>query len=328
MSQSILTIVTLAAAFCGAATLVAAVISLLRARRGSIAEVRLNELARSTAAGDWGECEEEYHPAAYVAEEPERPAEWERWLSRFLDLRILIRQAGVRITPAQLLALTAASIVAGSVFGGITQAPATAMPVAAALAGSLPLLWLFWKRHQRLGKFEAQMPDAMDLLARSLRAGHSMADGLRLVGDEMAEPISAEFLRCYQQQTLGVSLEATLEELTARVPNLDLRFFVNAVVLQRQTGGDTAEILDKIARLIRQRFQIRAQVRALTGEGRLSGLVLLALPIVLAIYLYFRNPDYLMILFREPLGHKMVVAAIVLQIMGAIVIKKIVDIKI
>ena len=155
-----------------------------------------------------------------------------------------------------------------------------------------------------------------------------MADGLRLIGDEMAEPISREFLRCYRQQALGVPLEATLEEMTARVPNLDLRFFVNAVVLQRQTGGDTAEILDKIARLIRQRFQIRAQVRALTGEGRLSGLVLLALPIVLAIYLYFRNPDYLMILFREPLGHKMVLAAIVLQLLGAVVIKKIVDIKI
>jgi tight adherence protein B len=328
MSQSILTIITLTAAFCGAAALVAAVVSLLRARRGSIAEVRLNELAKATAAGNWGDSEEDYHPAASISEEAERPAEWERWLARFLDLRTLIRQAGVRITPVQLLALTGASIVAGSTLGGLTPAPATAMPVGAALAGSLPLLWLLWKRHQRLGKFESQMPDAMDLLARSLRAGHSMADGLRLIGDEMAEPISAEFLRCYQQQALGVPLEATLEELTARVPNLDLRFFVNAVVLQRQTGGDTAEILDKIARLIRQRFQIRAQVRALTGEGRLSGLVLLALPIVLAIYLYFRNPDYLMILFREPLGQKMVLAAIVLQLMGAVVIKKIVDIKI
>jgi tight adherence protein B len=328
MSQSILTVVTMAAAFCSAAALVAAIVSLLRARRGNLAEMRLSELAKATAAGDWEDFEEAYRPAIYVSEEPERPAEWERRLSRFLDLRVLIRQAGVQVSPAQLLALTAASIVAGSALGGITQVPATTAPVGAVLAGSLPLLWLLWKRHQRLGKFDSQMPDAMDLLARSLRAGHSMADGLRLIGDEMAEPISAEFQRCYQQQALGVPLEATLEELTVRVPNLDLRFFVNAVVLQRQTGGDTAEILDKIARLIRQRFQIRAQVRALTGEGRLSGLVLLALPIVMAIYLYFRNPDYLMILFREPLGQKMLVAAIVLQIMGALVIKRIVDIKI
>jgi tight adherence protein B len=328
MSPNILVIITLGASFCGAAALVAAVVSLLRARRGSIAEVRLNELAKASAAADWGAIEEESHPASLVADASEPPAEWERWLSRFLDLRNLIRQAGVRLTPMQLLALTGALIVAGGALGSLTQVRLTAMPIAAALAGSLPSLWLLWKRHQRLIRFETQMPDAMDLLARSLRAGHSMADGLRLIGDEMAEPIAGEFLRCYQQQALGVPLEATLEELTVRMPNLDLRFFVNAVVLQRQTGGDTAEILDKIARLIRQRFQIRAQVRALTGEGRLSGLVLLALPIVLAIYLYFRNPDYLMILFREPLGHKMIVAAIVLQLTGAVVIKKIVDIKI
>ncbi|MCU0873503.1 MAG: type II secretion system F family protein, partial [Pirellulaceae bacterium] len=106
------------------------------------------------------------------------------------------------------------------------------------------------------------------------------------------------------------------------------RFFVNAVVLQRQTGGDTAEILDKIARLVRQRFQIRAQVKALTGEGRLSGMVLLALPVVLAIYMQVRNPEYLAVLFRDPIGHLMLVGAVVLQIIGALVIKKIVDIKI
>ena len=328
MSLTILTIVTVTAAFGAAASLVAAVVSVVRARRGNIAEVRLNAMTKILATSAWEDPEEDPPSLTCASEDPERPAEWERWLSGYVDLRILIRQAGVRTTPAQLLALTAASVLAGSVLGGGTQAPALAMPVGAAVAGLLPLGWLLWKRRQRLGKLEAQMPDAMDLLARSLRAGHSISDGLRLIGDEMAEPISAEFRRCYQQQTLGVSLETTLDELTERVPNSDLRFFVNAVVLQRQTGGDTAEILDKIARLIRQRFQIRAQVKALTGEGRLSGLVLLALPVVLAIYLLFRNPDYLMVLFRDPLGHKMLTAAVVLQIVGAVVIKKIVDIKI
>ena len=250
------------------------------------------------------------------------------WLSQFLDLRFLIRQAGVRITPLQLVVLAAALFVAGASLGGATKVPALAMPVGAVLASTIPMLWLFWKRHQRLGKFDNQMPDAMDLLARSLRAGHSMADGLRLIGEEMAEPIAAEFQRCYRQQELGVSLETTLEDLTVRVPNSDLRFFVNAVVLQRQTGGDTAEILDKIARLVRQRFQIRAQVKALTGEGRLSGMVLLALPVVLGIYMQVRNPNYLAVLFRDPLGQLMLFGAMVLQIFGAIVIKKIVDIKI
>jgi tight adherence protein B len=327
MSLGFLTILTMGAAFCSVAALVAAAVSLFRERRGSVAEARLNVLAKSTAAATWDD-DEAYTPPVYVFDEPERLAEWEQWLSQFLDLRFLIRQAGVQITPLQLVALAAALFVVGAVLGGATQVPALAMPVGAVLAGAMPPLWLFWKRHQRLGKFDNQMPDAMDLLARSLRAGHSMADGLRLIGEEMAEPIAAEFQRCYRQQELGVSLEATLQELTVRVPNSDLRFFVNAIVLQRQTGGDTAEILDKIARLVRQRFQIRAQVKALTGEGRLSGMVLLALPVVLAIYMHVRNPDYLAVLFRDPIGQVMLVGGVVLQIVGALVIKKIVDIKI
>jgi len=327
MNLGFLTILTVSAAFCGVAALVAAVVSLVRERRGSVAEARLDALAKATAVATWAD-EDAYTPPVYMTDEPSQPAEWERWLSHYLDLRFLIRQAGIRVTPVQLLALTAALFVAGAVLGGITPMGALAAPLAAVLAGSLPMLWLFWKRHQRLEKFENQMPDALDLLARSLRAGHSMADGLRLIGEEMAEPIAAEFQRCYRQQELGVPLETTLDEMTVRVPNPDLRFFVNAVVLQRQTGGDTAEILDKIARLVRERFQIRAQVKALTGEGRLSGLVLLALPIVLAVYMHVRNPNYLAVLFRDQIGHWMVIGAIVLQIVGAFVIKRIVDIKI
>lgn len=327
MNQGFLTILTTGAAFCCVAALVAAVLSLLRERRGSVAEARLDALAKATAVATWTD-DEDYTPPVYITDEPAQPAEWEQWLSQYLDLRFLIRQAGVRVTPVQLLALTAALFVGGAVAGGVTPMGALAAPLAALLAGALPMLWLFWKRHQRLEKFENQMPDAMDLLARSLRAGHSMSDGLRLIGEEMAEPIAAEFQRCYRQQELGVPLETTLDEMTVRVPNPDLRFFVNAVVLQRQTGGDTAEILDKIARLVRQRFQIRAQVKALTGEGRLSGMVLLALPIVLAVYMHVRNPNYLAVLFRDSIGHWMVIGAVVLQIVGAFVIKKIVDIKI
>lgn len=327
MNQGFLTILTTGAAFCCVAALVAAVLTLLRERRGSVAEARLDALAKATAVATWT-ADEDYTPPVYITDEPAQPAEWEQWLSQYLDLRFLIRQAGVRVTPVQLLALTAALFVGGAVAGGVTPMGALAAPLAALLAGALPMLWLFWKRHQRLEKFENQMPDAMDLLARSLRAGHSMSDGLRLIGEEMAEPIAAEFQRCYRQQELGVPLETTLDEMTVRVPNPDLRFFVNAVVLQRQTGGDTAEILDKIARLVRQRFQIRAQVKALTGEGRLSGMVLLALPIVLAVYMHVRNPNYLAVLFRDSIGHWMVIGAVVLQIVGAFVIKKIVDIKI
>lgn len=327
MPLTLIPLITIAAAFVGVAALAVAVSSLLRSRGGNSVEARLDTLAKSTRNATLDEPEELLRRVV-ASEEAERPLPWEQWLARFLDLRRLIRQAGVRVTPLQMLGFLALLAVLGGLLGAATQAAVFAAPLLACLGASLPPLWLLWKRHQRLSKFECQMPDAMDLLARSLRAGHRLADGMRLIGEEMAEPIAAEFHQCFQQQGLGVPLEEALENLTVRVPNPDLRFFVNAVALQRQTGGDTAEVLDKIAHLIRQRFQIRAQVKALTGEGRLSGAVLLAMPIVLGIYMYFRNPTYLMTLFHDPLGQKMVLAAIVLQIVGALVIKKIVDIKI
>ena len=144
----------------------------------------------------------------------------------------------------------------------------------------------------------------------------------------MSEPIRKEFHRCYEAQNLGVPLEEALEDMTERVPNLDLRFFVTAIVLQRQTGGDLAEILDKIGSLIRERFKIWGQIQALTGEGRLSGIVLLALPPALFVVMYYLNPDYCSVLFTDPMGHKMLAGAVVMQILGALVIKKIISIKV
>jgi tight adherence protein B len=183
-------------------------------------------------------------------------------------------------------------------------------------------------RRRRLTAFARQLPDALELVSRALRAGHSLASGLSLVADEVGDPLGKEFSRCYEEQNLGIPLEDALEEMTERVPNLDLRFFATAVILQRQTGGDLAEILDKIGSLIRERFKIWGQVQALTGEGRLSGIVLLALPPVLFVVMYRLNPEYVMLLFSDPLGNKMLVVAAVLQIVGALVIKKIVNIKV
>ncbi len=172
------------------------------------------------------------------------------------------------------------------------------------------------------------MPEALELISRALRAGHSLASGINLVAEEMADPIRKEFQRCYESQNLGVPLEEALEDMSDRVPNLDLRFFVTAVILQRQTGGDLAEILDKIGSLIRERFKIWGQIQALTGEGRLSGIVLLALPPALFLVMYYLNPDYCMVLFTDPMGHKMLAGAVVMQIVGALVIKKIINIKV
>jgi tight adherence protein B len=184
------------------------------------------------------------------------------------------------------------------------------------------------RRKRRLAKFASQLPQALELIARALRAGHSLAAGFSLVAQEMSEPIGAEFGRCFEEQNLGKPLEEALEDLTKRIPNLDLKFFATAIILQRQTGGDLAEILDKIGHLVRERFQIWGQVQALTGEGRLSGVVLLGLPPVLFAVVYRMNPDYLMLLFTDDLGKKMLVAGVVSQIFGALVIRKIVNIRV
>ena len=148
------------------------------------------------------------------------------------------------------------------------------------------------------------------------------------VGTETRPPLGPEFHRVFDEQNFGVSLEDSLETMTDRVPNLDLKFFSTAVILQRQTGGDLAEILDKIGHLIRERFKIYGQIQALTGEGRLSGIVLLALPPFLFIIMLKLNPDYIMLLFNDDMGKKLLLVTIGLQVLGAIVIKKIVNIKV
>jgi tight adherence protein B len=144
----------------------------------------------------------------------------------------------------------------------------------------------------------------------------------------MKAPIGVEFRRIFEEQNLGISLDESLQNMTDRVPNLDLRFFCTAVILQRQTGGDLAEILDKIGELVRERFRIWGQIQALTGEGRLSGIVLLALPPVLFATVWYLNPDYVMVLFTDPMGKKMLFGGVVLQILGALMIRKIVNIKV
>jgi tight adherence protein B len=148
------------------------------------------------------------------------------------------------------------------------------------------------------------------------------------VAQEMSDPIGSEFNRTFEEQNLGKALDEALGDLTKRVPNLDLKFFATAIILQRQTGGDLAEILDKIGYLIRERFKIWGQVQALTGEGRLSVIVLLALPPALFAVVYRMNPDYLMLLFTDELGKKMLVAGVVSQLFGALMIRKIVNIRV
>jgi tight adherence protein B len=250
------------------------------------------------------------------------------FFARFRNLRLLFEQADTNLTPAKFCAISGALGLAGvlvSLVAGLHVGVAPGMGIVTAM---LPLAWLILRRRKRLRKFAKQLPDALELIARALRAGHSLAAGFHLVADEMSEPISVEFNRVFEEQNLGIPMDEALTSMTERVPNLDLKFFVTSVILQRQTGGDLAEILDKIGELIRERFKIWGQVQALTGEGRLSGIVLLALPPALFLAVYRLNPEYVMVLFTDPMGKQMLAGGVILQILGALVIRKIVNIKV
>lgn len=247
---------------------------------------------------------------------------------RLQRLSLLFEQADSPIKPEMFFGMSVGTAVLGVVVGVILRAPIPLLPLCAMMSGTLPLIWLLWRRRKRFKKFAGQLPDALELVARALRSGHSLASGLKVVVSEMPEPIAKEFSNAYEEQNLGIPIETALKGMLKRMPNMDLKFFVTAVTIQRQAGGDMAEILDKIGYIIRERFKILGQVQALTGEGRISGVVLMALPIALFFAVYYLNPDYVMLLFTEELGRKMIAAAAVLQVLGAVCIKKIVNIKI
>jgi tight adherence protein B len=248
------------------------------------------------------------------------------------SLQKVFQQADCNIQPSAMfgigLLLAAVGMTASTLASFRTSIPFFAAPVAGLLLFSIPFMWLWNKRRARLAQFASQLPDALELIARALRAGHSLAAGMQVVSDEMPSPIADEFGRVYAEQNMGITIEDALRGMCERVPNLDLRFFVTSVAIQRQTGGDLAEILDKIGYVIRERYKILGQVRALTGEGRLSGVVLVALPFVLLLVMLYIQPTYVQPLWTDPRGKKMSAFAIFMQVLGAWVIKKIVDIKV
>ncbi|MEW4526447.1 MAG: type II secretion system F family protein [Maioricimonas sp. JB045] len=251
-----------------------------------------------------------------------------RIADRFEALKLLFVQADSPIRPETFLLISIGCALAGVTIAIVARSPLPLYPVAGLATGIMPLIWLLWRRKRRFKKFASQLPDAMELIARALRSGHSLASGLKVVVDEMPDPISTEFNAVYEEQNLGIPIEQALKNVFNRMPNMDYKFFATAVAIQRQSGGDLAEILDKIGHIIRERFKIMGQVQALTGEGRISGIVLMALPIALFFAVWHMNPDYVMLLFTDELGRKMVAVAAVLQILGAVAIKKIIAIKI
>ncbi len=314
-------------AFVGVAAMVGGAALLWRDKPVQKIEDRLDQLtgANTPAGGKNGLAQQ-----ASILSQPldNRPGLVQTFLERFGNIGLLFEQADTNLTTTTLAAISGGLALAGAGVGAAARIYPALLPLVALLMGSLPLMWLLMRRKRRLKAFAAQLPDALEMIARTLRAGQSLAFGFNLVAAEMPPPISKEFGRVFEEQNLGVPLEETLRSMTDRIPNLDLQFFVTALVLQRQTGGDLAEILDKIGALIRDRFRIWGQVQALTGEGRLSGIVLLALPFVLFLAVYQLNRDYVMVLFTDPTGTKMLAGAVIMQVLGALVIRKIVNIKV
>ncbi len=192
----------------------------------------------------------------------------------------------------------------------------------------LPLLLLKMAEGAYYSKFQEQLPEALDLLARAVRSGHAVTSGLEMISQEMTTPIKAEFSEVNDEVKLGLTLKEALDNLCERVPSMDVRFFAIAILLQKETGGNIAEILDNISRLLRERVQFARQVKALTAEGRYSAGVLISLPILMFIYIYFANYEYVSTLWTEKIGHYMLFGAIVMQLIGAWIIKKIVTIEI
>jgi len=239
-----------------------------------------------------------------------------------------VEQSGTQLSISALLLMAGGC---GFVFGLIVST-ALRMAVGWLLGGvagfMLPFLFLKIKRTRRLRAFEEAFPEALDLMARALKAGHAFATGLKMVADEMSEPVGPEFRKTFDEQNFGLPLKDALANLTVRIPLLDVRFFSTAVLIQRETGGNLSEILENLAHVVRERFKILRQVRVYTAHGRLTGYVLLALPAFLGIALAFINPEHMQLLFRERIGHMLLGAAAVMQTVGYFWIRQVVKIEV
>lgn len=243
-------------------------------------------------------------------------------------LERLVEQAGVKQPLGFFLLLSATcAVCAGVLFYLLSRN----LPIAilfAILAAPLPWLWILTKKRMRMAQFEKQLPDALDMIARSLKAGHAFNGGLQMVVMEYADPVRIEFRKTLDEINFGVGYEDALRNMAERVDCTDLKFFALSVIIQRQSGGNLAEILEKISNLIRERFKLHGKIKALTGEARASAVVLVALPFLMGAAIFVLNPNYLEVLFREPAGRVMVIVAVVLMVVGILAMKRMVSIKV
>lgn len=243
-------------------------------------------------------------------------------------LQTLLDQADVDWSASQTL-LNLCGLSALSTIGLLVLNTAVVVAVGCGAATFvLPLVWLNFKRRRRMNKLTEQLPDVFEMMSQALRAGQSLAGAIQTIYEQMPPPIATEFAQVYHEQNLGIKIEDALYSMANRVDSMDVRFFVSAVMIQRQTGGDLAEVLDNISSVIRGRIELAGLVRGLTAEGRLSGWVLFALPAVVFCGTLYMNPDYGNVLLEDPRGQKMLMAAVGMQLMGIAMIRWIVNIKV
>ena len=243
------------------------------------------------------------------------------------SLQRTIEQSGLKITLGTLLLCCACSAALAFFLVSRLLNLTLIAAVIGLCAAWLPIAYVRYVRNQRMVKFEEQFPEAIDLLARALRAGHALTTGLSMVAEELPQPIGAEFKLLYDQQNFGLPLPQALKNFAERIPSLDARFFVTAVLTQREAGGNLSEVLDNLSSIIRDRFKVKRQVRVISAHGRITGWVLSALPTSLALFIAFTNPEKYRSFYTDPLGMQMIGFALVMQIIGVLIIRKIVQIE-
>ncbi|MDQ3666309.1 MAG: type II secretion system F family protein [Acidobacteriota bacterium] len=245
-----------------------------------------------------------------------------------LRLKQMLDQADLHVTPSRLVMFSGMAGMLAALAVSVISVSILLMLGAGLVAATLPFAHVWWKRKKRFEAFLENLPDALDLMSRALSAGHAFSEALHMVSAEMPEPIAGEFRKTYEEQNLGLSLKLAMENLTQRMPLLDLRMCVTAVMIQRETGGNLAEILEKVAHTIRERFRIMGDLKTLTTSSRMSAWLLCGLPIFVTIMITIMNPDYMSILWEDQRGHYLIAAAMFLQITGMLIVRKILDIKI
>ena len=257
------------------------------------------------------------------------------WLNRVLlklelapRLRNMIYQADLKWTAGGLLLMSFTCFLIPAYLVHLRTGSVALSFLIGLLVGAIPFIFVIFKRRKRFAKFEQQLPEALDLMVSAMRAGHSLNSALDVVATEVTDPLGTEFRTCFDEQNYGLELKTAMNNLVARVPLQDLKMVVTAILIQKESGGNLAEVLDKVGYVIRERFRLKRQVRVHTAQGRLTGWILSCLPLILGCGLYFINPDNMSLLWKREIGIKLLYASGIMTVIGALIIRKIVNMEV